>query len=109
MISSRVCICDEKTFRADDNSFQISFRRIALLWVFRGGRSRMLIQSVLSVILAVSVSGVSPRGTKLLGRVSDGATPIAGAIVTISNRGFVKSTTTDGDGRFILEPVPSGR
>jgi hypothetical protein len=25
------------------------------------------------------------------------------------NRGFVRSTITDGNGRFILEPVPSGR
>jgi Carboxypeptidase regulatory-like domain len=68
----------------------------------------MLIQAVLSAILAMSVSGVSPHGPALLGRVSDGNIPISGAIVTISNRDFVKSTTTDGNGRFILEPVPPG-
>jgi hypothetical protein len=65
--------------------------------------------AVLSAILAMSTSGASPLGTALLGRISDGSTPVADAIVTISNRGFVKSTTTDGNGRFLLEPVPSGR
>jgi Carboxypeptidase regulatory-like domain len=69
----------------------------------------VLIQAVLSAILAMSISGVSPRGTALVGRISDGDTPVSGAIVTISNRGFVKSTTTDGNGRFMLEPIPSGR
>jgi protocatechuate 3,4-dioxygenase beta subunit len=29
--------------------------------------------------------------------------------VTISNRGFVESTTTDENGRFLFEAVPSGR
>ncbi len=69
----------------------------------------MLIQTVLSAIIAMSVSGASPSGPTILGRVSDGTIPISGAIVTISNRGFVKSTTTDGNGRFILGPVPPGR
>jgi hypothetical protein len=69
----------------------------------------MLIQSVLSAILAMSASGVRAHGTALVGQISDGSTPVSGAIVTISNQGFVKSTTTDGSGRFILEPVPSGR
>jgi hypothetical protein len=72
-------------------------------------RSRMLIQTVLSAILAASLPGVNPGGTSLLGRVSDGATPIAGAIVTISSRDFVKSTITDENGRFTLQPVPAGR
>jgi hypothetical protein len=69
----------------------------------------MLIQIVLGAILAMSVFGASPRGTVVTGQVSDGATPVASAIVTISNRDFVKSTTTDGNGRFILETVPPGR
>jgi hypothetical protein len=69
----------------------------------------MLIQTVLSAILAASLPGVNPGGTSLFGRVSDGATPIAGAIVTISSRGFVKSTLTDEGGRFTLQPVPAGR
>lgn len=42
------------------------------------------------------------RGTALIGRISDGDTPESGAIVTISNRGFVKSTTTDGNGQYML-------
>jgi hypothetical protein len=69
----------------------------------------MLIQAVLSVILAMSISGVDPHGTSLRGQISDGSIPVSGAIVTISSRGFVKSTTTDGNGRFIFEPVPAGR
>jgi hypothetical protein len=69
----------------------------------------MLIQTILSAMIAISVSGVSPHGPSVLGRVSDGTVPISGAIVTISNRDFVKSTTTDGNGRFILETVPPGR
>lgn len=69
----------------------------------------MLIQAVLSAILAMSTSSVSPRGTVLVGRISDGDTPVSGAIVTISNRGFVKSTTTDENGRFMIEPVLSAR
>ena|ERR1039458_1552527 len=69
----------------------------------------MLIQTVLSALLATSISGVGPDGAILLGRISDSDTPVSGAIVTISNRGFVQSTTTDGDGRFTLEAVPAGR
>ena len=69
----------------------------------------MLIQTFLSAVLAMSVSGVGPRETALIGQISDRMTPVSGAIVTISNRGFVKSATTDANGRFILEPVPSGR
>ena len=67
----------------------------------------MLVQAI--AILAMSISGVSPRGTALLGRISVGSTPVSRAIVTISNRGFVESTTTDEDGRFLIEPVLSGR
>src|ERR1017187_3657997 len=69
----------------------------------------MLIQTFLSAVLAMSVSGVGPRETALIGRIADGTSPVSGAIVTISNRGFVKSMTTDESGRFILEAIPSGR
>jgi len=78
-------------------------------------RSRMLTRIALSAFLAMSVFGASPRATVVTGQVSNGATPVAGAVVTISNRDvvksatFVKSTTTDENGRFILESVPSGR
>ena len=52
----------------------------------RGGLE-MLIQTVLSAMLAMSVSGVNPPGPALVGRISDGGgTPVSGAIVTISNR-----------------------
>ncbi|MDP8990091.1 MAG: carboxypeptidase-like regulatory domain-containing protein [Acidobacteriota bacterium] len=57
----------------------------------------------------MSISGVSPRGTAVIGRISDGSHAVSGAIVTISNRGFVQSTTTDETGRFLFEAVPSGR
>lgn len=69
----------------------------------------MLIQTVLSAMLATSVTGVTPSGAALQGQISDGSIPISGAIVTVSNRDFIKSTTTDRYGRFVLESVPSGR
>jgi hypothetical protein len=85
----------------------------------REGRNRMLIQIFLSAILAMSVFGATPRGALLTGQVLarqilagqviDAGIPVAGAIVTISNRDFVKSGTTDGEGRFLVEPVPPGR
>ena len=69
----------------------------------------MFIQTVLTAMLAMSITGVRPSGTTLLGRISDGSIPVSGAIVTVSNRDFVKSATTDEYGRFVLESVPSGR
>jgi Carboxypeptidase regulatory-like domain len=69
----------------------------------------MLIQTALSAILAMSISGVRPPGPALVGSISGGSAAVAGAIVTISNRGFVQSTTTDENGRFLLQPVPPGR
>ena len=63
------------------------------------------------VIFAVAVPllSASQAGSALSGRVSDDSAPVAGAIVTVSNSGFVKSVTTDTDGRFVLQPVPPGR
>ena len=61
------------------------------------------------LVLAVPLLTASQAGRDLSGRVSDGAAPVAGAIVTVSNYGFVKSVTTDDDGRFFLEALPPGR
>jgi carboxypeptidase family protein len=69
----------------------------------------MLLRTVLGGILAVSGLSASQEGAGFFGRVSEGTVPVAGAIVTISNRGFVKSVTTNGNGRFALEPIPAGR
>ena len=67
--------------------------------------------SRVGLILAVAVPLLSAgqAGSTLSGRVSDGSAPVAGAIVTVSNPGFLKSVTTDDSGRFSLEPVPPGR
>jgi hypothetical protein len=59
--------------------------------------------------LALPLLGASKAGSALSGRVSDGSAPVAGAIVTVSNPGFLKGVTTDDKGRFVLEPVPPGR
>lgn len=69
----------------------------------------MLVQAVWTALLALSISGVNPTGTTLVGRVSDGSIPVSGAIITISERGLVESTSTDEDGRFQFKAVPSGR
>jgi carboxypeptidase family protein len=69
----------------------------------------MLLRTVLGGILAVSGLSASQEGAGFFGRVSEGTVPVAGAIVTISNRGFVKSVTTNGNGRFALEPIPAGQ
>lgn len=47
--------------------------------------------------------------TQLRGRISDHGAPVAGAIVTISNHGFLKSVKSDGDGRFTFDAVPRGQ
>lgn len=47
--------------------------------------------------------------TELRGRISDHGTPIAGAIVTISNQGFLKSVKSDEEGRFTFDAVPRGQ
>jgi hypothetical protein len=68
----------------------------------------MLLQIVIGSILAVSVVHAEAQ-TTLYGRVSVAATPVAGAIVTVCNLGFLKSVTTDDQGRFAVEPLPPGR
>jgi len=64
---------------------------------------------VLILGVALPLLSASQAGSALSGRVADGSAPVAGAIVTISSPGFLKSVTTDADGRFVLEPVPPGR
>ena len=68
----------------------------------------MLLQIALGSILAVSVLNAESQPA-LCGRVSAGDAPVADAIVTVSNRGFLKSVTTGDDGRFEVEPLPPGR
>jgi hypothetical protein len=68
----------------------------------------MLLQIVFGSMVAVSIVNAQPRSA-LYGRVSAGTAPVANAIVTVSNRRFLKSVTTDDDGRFAVEPLPSGR
>lgn len=64
-----------------------------------------------TLVLILAVSGLSSvqAATKLRGRVSDHGTPVPGAIVTISNDGFVRSVTSDTHGRFTFDAVPTGR
>jgi hypothetical protein len=69
----------------------------------------MLVRTVLGVLLALCFSRASQVNTALFGQVSRDGYPVGGAIVTLSNRGFVKSATTDASGRFVLEAVPPGR
>lgn len=69
----------------------------------------MLVRAAVGMILGLCLLEAGQDGTTVFGQVSDHGSPIAGAIVTISNRGFVRSVTTDASGRFTLEPVPPGR
>jgi len=68
----------------------------------------MLVQTILGVMLALNLHTLENR-TSLSGQVSEHGAPLAGAIVTISNRGFVRSVTADAEGRFAFEAVPAGR
>jgi hypothetical protein len=63
----------------------------------------------LMLAVAVPLLSAGQAGSALSGRVSDGSVPVAGAIVTVSSPGFLKSVTTDDSGRFILDSVPPGR
>ena len=69
----------------------------------------MLVRTVLGVLLVLCLLQASQDSTVLFGQVSQDGSPVTGAVVTISNRGFVKSVTTDASGRFVLETVPPGR
>ncbi|HYL38200.1 MAG TPA: carboxypeptidase-like regulatory domain-containing protein [Bryobacteraceae bacterium] len=68
----------------------------------------MLVRTVAGMLLALCLSA-GQDSTSLSGQVSEHGTPVAGAIVTISNRGFIKSVTADAGGRFAFEAVPPGR
>jgi hypothetical protein len=69
----------------------------------------MVFRTSLGLILAASFLGAGQGGTALSGRISDGTAPVINAIVTISNREFLKSVTSDGSGFFALESIPPGR
>jgi Carboxypeptidase regulatory-like domain len=66
------------------------------------------VRAALGLMLAVCLHAGQDH-TALSGEVSEHGAPVAGAIVTISNRGFAKSVATDAKGRFALEAVPPGR
>ncbi|HLG97091.1 MAG TPA: carboxypeptidase-like regulatory domain-containing protein [Bryobacteraceae bacterium] len=69
---------------------------------------RWLNRASFIVVLALSLRA-GPFETTLMGQVSKHGVPVPDAIVTISNRGFLKSATTDEAGRFALQPLPPGR
>src|SRR5215469_10888278 len=68
----------------------------------------MLLRLFLAALLVLCMEARKVE-TTLLGQVSAHGTPIAGAIITISKRTFLKSVTTDNEGRFMIPPVPPGR
>ena len=68
----------------------------------------MLVRVVVGLIFA-AWAWAGQDGRVLVGQVSDHGNPVAGAIVTVSNRGFLKSVTTDAEGKFVLQAVPAGR
>ncbi len=69
----------------------------------------MLVRTLLGVVVAACALSASHADRTLCGRVSDGATPVAEAIVTISSQGLVMSATTGIDGGFAIHGVPAGR
>jgi hypothetical protein len=69
----------------------------------------MLIRTVFGAVLALCALQAGQDSSALFGQVSQDGSPVAGAIVTVSNRGFVKSVTSDASGRFAFEAVPPGR
>ena len=73
------------------------------------GITSMFKLRTLVLIFAVSSLPSLQAATKVRGQVSDRGTPIPGAIVTISNDGFVRSVTSDRQGRFTFDGVPTGR
>jgi hypothetical protein len=69
----------------------------------------MLIRTFFGVLFALCTLSASQVDRPLRGRVSAGATPVASAIITISNQQTVMSVATDSQGRFALQGVPAGR
>lgn len=69
----------------------------------------MLIRTIFGVLLAVCTLSASQTDRALRGRVSDGSTPVAKAIVTITKQDTVVSVATDSKGRFVLRGLPAGR
>jgi hypothetical protein len=69
----------------------------------------MLIRIFFCVLVAVCTLSASQSDRAFRGRVSDGATPVAKAIVTITNQDTVMTVATDSDGRFVLHGLPAGR
>lgn len=69
----------------------------------------MLIRTFVAVLVAALTLSAGEAERALSGRVSDGASPVAAAIVTITSADTVMSATTDNQGRFMLPAVPTGR
>ena len=69
----------------------------------------MYIGTFLGVLVAVCTLSASEVDRAFGGRVANGTTPVAEAIVTLSNQETVMSVATDRDGRFALQGVPAGR
>ena len=69
----------------------------------------MTTSSISVLLMTLGLLQAGQERTALFGQVSERGTLIAGAIVTISNGEFVRSATTDANGRFALKPVPPGR
>ena len=69
----------------------------------------MLVRTFVAVLVAALTLSAGEAERALSGRVSDGATPVAAAIVTITSADTVMSVTTDNQGRFTLPAAPVGR
>lgn len=69
----------------------------------------MLTRTFLGILVLVCTLSASQADRSFRGRVSNGATPVAKAIVTVTNQDTVMSVATDKDGRFALDGLPAGR
>lgn len=69
----------------------------------------MTTRSISVLLMTLGLLHAGEESTALFGQVSERGFPIAGAIVTISSGEFVRSVTTDVNGRFAFKPVPPGR
>lgn len=68
-----------------------------------------MVVRALTMIFVMSGFSAILCATQLRGRISDHGAPVAGAIVTISSHGFVRSVQSDDQGRFSFEAVPRGQ